>query len=67
VLRPAAANAKATARVQYRAPHAKSYRTLTRVTAHGTRNVVRATIRARRGGSVRILYGKLRSRTVPVP
>ncbi|MEA2296491.1 MAG: hypothetical protein QOE86_4130 [Solirubrobacteraceae bacterium] len=67
VLRPAAANAKATARVQYRAPHAKSYRTLRRVTAHGTRNVVRATIRARRGGSVRILYGKLRSRTVPVP
>lgn len=67
LLRPAAPNARARASIQYRPPKAKKYRTIRRVTAHGTRNVVSAEVRVRRGGSLRIAYGRLRSRTVRVP
>ena len=66
VLRPAAPKAAAKASIRYRPPGARKYRTIRRVTAHGVRNVVRATLRVTRGGSVRIVYGRLRSRVVRV-
>jgi hypothetical protein len=64
LLRPAATGARAKAEVQYRAVGARTYRTLRTVTSTGRRNVVRTTVTAARGGSLRVAYGELVSRTV---
>ena len=67
LVRPAKARARVKASIQYRPPKARKYRTIKRLTTSGTRNVVGATVHVRRGGSLRIVAGKLRSRTVRVP
>jgi hypothetical protein len=66
ILRPAKPKARARARIQYKPAGAKRYRTIRRVRSRGVRNVVDTKVRIKRGGTLRVLYGKHRSRTVLV-
>jgi len=66
VLRPAAPRAPATGVIQFRRAKTKTWRTVRSVRSRGARNVINTTIRARGRGAVRVVYGKLRSRSAPI-
>ncbi len=66
VLRPAAKKVRAKALVQFRPRSGKRFRTIKHVTSSGARNVVSATVHTHGSGSVRIVYGRIHSRSATV-
>jgi hypothetical protein len=66
LLRPAAPGEAATAKLEFRASGASSWKTLRTLTAHGKRNVVRTKATVSTAGAFRLVYGEDISRTMGV-
>ncbi len=66
VLRPAAAKVRGTAQIQFRPRSGKRFRTIKQVRSSGAHNVVSAIVHTPGSGVVRIVYGRIHSRSATV-